>query len=315
MKRWIAVLTAFALLLSLAAVSAGCQKKSGKSSSQSASKSTPSFVYTPASALVIGIDPTFAPMGFKSGGDYTGFDVDCAREVAKRLGMSLQVKEIKWADKDAVLNSGAVNCIWNGYSASIPRNDAFTLSQGYMIGYQVAVVKKDSKIVTFAGLKGKKVAVAAGSSALEILNKNTKLKKTFAKLDTFTDCNDAVSKVESGGYDAIFIDQVFADYAIKNGKDLKILSAVLAKEKYVIAFQKGNSTLRNMIQNQMQAMKNDGTLAQISTKWFGSDVTLNPNGTTVTSAPPSGKKTSSQPASGGKTGGATASSKVSSAKK
>lgn len=224
--------------------------------------------------FVVGFDSEFPPMGFVAdNGDYVGFDLDLAKEVADRLGLEFVAQPINWDAKDQELKTGNIDCIWNGFTISGREND-YTWTQAYMENNQVVVVKADSGITTFADLAGLKVAVQKDSSGLAALEENEALTSTFAELIEEESYLNAMMELESGAVDAIVMDEIVARYEIQtSGKDFVVLDETVASEAYGVGFLLGNEALRDDVEKTLIEMKNDGTLAQISEKWFGSDVT------------------------------------------
>jgi len=224
--------------------------------------------------LTVGFDENFPPMGFVGDdGEYTGFDLELAAEVAKRLDMELKLQPIAWDAKDMELESGNIDCIWNGFTIN-GREDDYTWTEPYMANNQVFVVKADSNIKTIADLKGKTVAVQEDSSAQKTLNDNKPLTDTFGKLQSKPDYNTALMELEAGSVDAVAMDEIVANYQItKRGSKFVILEEKLAEEEYGVGFLKGNTELRDKVQKTLEDMAADGTLAKISNKWFGKDVT------------------------------------------
>lgn len=224
--------------------------------------------------FTIGFDQDFPPMGFVGDdGELTGFDLDLAAEVAKRMGKKIVYQPIAWDAKDMELEAGTIDCIWNGFTMN-GREDGYTWTTPYMKNNQVFVVKADSGIKTQADLAGKVVDVQIDSSAEAALSENQELSGTFANLVTVADYNTAFMDLESGAVDAIAMDDVVANYQIKaRGVDFVLLDEVLAAEEYGIGFLKGNTELRDAVQEQLEAMAADGTMARISEDWFGKDVT------------------------------------------
>lgn len=226
--------------------------------------------------FTVGFDQDFPPMGFVGDdGEYTGFDLELAKEAAERLGMEFVPQPIAWDAKDMELNSGTIDCIWNGFTMN-GREDDYTWSQPYMDNSQVFVVAADSGISTLTDLAGKIVEVQADSSAEAALKDNTELAGTFGTLQTTPDYNTAFMDLEMGAVDAIAMDVIVAGYQIEQrGDDGKyvILDETLASEEYGIGFKKGNEELRDKIQKTLEEMAADGTLKEISNKWFGRDVT------------------------------------------
>ena len=195
--------------------------------------------------------------------------------MANRLGMEFVPQPIAWDAKDMELNSGTIDCIWNGFTMN-GREDDYTWSEPYMDNSQVFVVASDSGITSFADLAGKIVEVQADSSAETALKDNTELAGTFGTLQTTPDYNTAFMDLEMGAVDAIAMDVIVAGYQIEQRGDndsYLILEETLASEEYGIGFKKGNEELRDKVQTTLEEMAADGTLKTISDKWFGRDVT------------------------------------------
>ena len=226
--------------------------------------------------FTVGFDQDFPPMGFVGDdGEYTGFDLELAQVVADRLGMEFVPQPIAWDAKDMELESGTIDCIWNGFTMT-GREDGYTWSEPYMDNSQVFVVKKDSGIQTLADLAGKIVEVQTDSSAEAALKEDPDLTNTFSNLQITPDYNTAFMDLEMGAVDAIAMDVIVAGYQMEqrdNGDDFVILDETLASEEYGIGFKKGNEALRDQVQATLEEMAADGTLAEISEKWFGRDVT------------------------------------------
>ena len=223
---------------------------------------------------IAGFDRDCPPMGFVGdNGEYTGFDLDLAKEVASRLGLEYKAQPIAWDSKDMELESGNIDCIWNGFTIT-GREDDYTWTTPYMANKQVFVVANDSDIKSQADLAGKVVEVQADSSAEAALKENQDLANTFGQLLTTPDYNTAFMDLEQGAVDAVAMDVIVAGYQIKQrNADFKILDDSLSEEEYGIGFKKGNTELRDKVQGALEEMAADGTLAKISDEWFGEDVT------------------------------------------
>lgn len=225
--------------------------------------------------FTVGFDQDFPPMGFKADdGSFTGFDLELAAEAAKRMGMEIKYQPIAWDSKDAELNAGTIDCIWNGFTMQ-GREDGYLWSKPYMNNAQVFVVKEDSAIKSSADLKGKTVEVQADSSAETALKEDKKdLAATFGKLQTTAEYNTALMDLDMGAVDAVAMDSTVAEYKITSGKmKLKTLPDSFASEQYGIGFKKGNTELCDKVQKALDEMAKDGTMKKISEKWFGKDVT------------------------------------------
>ncbi len=270
-----------AAVLGAAVLLGGCSgQKSGVTASASSdttaatAKETGKETESGADTFTVGFDQDFPPMGFVGdNGEYTGFDLELAQEVASRLGRKYVPQPIAWDAKDMELEAGNIDCIWNGFTIT-GREDGYTWTKPYMENSQVFVVGKDSGIKTLADLSGKIIEVQADSSAEKALQADGKLAETFGTLQTTPDYNTAFMDLEMGAVDAIAMDVIVAGYQIEQRKaDFIILDEALAAEEYGVGFKKGNDALRDQVQEQLEAMAADGTLKKISEKWFGKDVT------------------------------------------
>ncbi len=224
--------------------------------------------------LTVGFDQDFPPMGFLGDdGEYTGFDLELAQEVAKRLGLEYKAQPIVWDTKDMELGSGNIDCIWNGFTMT-GREDDYEWTDAYMANSQVFVVAADSGIASQADLAGKVVECQADSSALAALNEAPELTATFGQMLTTADYNAAFMDLEQGSVDAVAMDVIVAGYQIKQrNADFIILEDTLSAEEYGVGFKKGNTDLRDKVQKTLEEMAADGTLKAISEKWFGEDIT------------------------------------------
>ena len=222
--------------------------------------------------LILGLDATFKPMGYTDENDnIIGFDIDLAEEVCKRMGVELVKQPIDWDTKENDLEVGKIDCIWNGMSVSPSRAEVMNLSEPYMKNDMIFVVAGDSAVQAQTELEGKNVAVQSGSTAQEILS-NSGITVNETALATNVDC---LQQLELGLVDAVFMDSVVANFEItETGKNFRILPDGLEPEEYAIGFRKNDQALRDEVQKILSEMKADGTMGEISTKWFGSDITI-----------------------------------------
>jgi polar amino acid transport system substrate-binding protein len=217
--------------------------------------------------FVVGFND-FAPFGYKDAtGEYVGFDLDLAKEVAKRNNWTFKAQPIiDWESKEVELNSNEINCIWSEFSID-GRENEYTWSDPYFNNSQVFVVKTDSGIDSVDDLKGKVVEVESESSALNALDNNKTLKDSLGKVNQIEDYNTAFMDLQSGACDAVLVDYPYADYQIVekfNDGSFKTLDTHLAYEKYGVAFKKGNDGLRNQVQKTLDEMYKDGTVDRIA---------------------------------------------------
>ena len=227
--------------------------------------------------FTVGFDAEFPPYGYRDdNGEYVGFDLDLAAEVCKRQGWELVKQPIDWDAKDMELSSGAIDCIWNGFTMN-GREDAYTWTEPYVDNSQVFVVAAASGVQNKEELAGKVVAVQKDSSALAALNdeenaNNIALRDSFAQLIEYADYNTAFMDLEQGAVDAVAIDIGVAQYQIAQREAGKFVMLQgednkLAVEQYAVGFLKGNDELIDTMQKTLDEMATDGTFTQIAEKW------------------------------------------------
>ena len=231
-----------------------------------------------ATTFTVGFDAEFPPYGYMENNEYKGFDLDLAREVCKRNGWTFVPKAINWDAKDMELNSGAINCIWNGFTIN-GREDQYTWTEAYVDNSQVVLVKADSSVKTLADLAGKTVAVQTDTPIQKALSEGgdkADLGKTFKQLVVTPNYNNAIMELESGAVDAVALDVGVAKEKLRAAPDkLAMLDESVMSEKYGIGFKKGNEALRDSVQKTLKEMVADGAAAEISKKYFeGKDVLI-----------------------------------------
>ena len=220
--------------------------------------------------VVIGYDNTYFPMGFlDDNGDTVGFDVDLANKTFDKLGMKVKFQSIDWSMKETELNSGNIDCIWNGYSITEERKTKVAFSTPYLDNAQLIITLSGSDIASKADLADKIVAVQKESSALDAVTADdiAASLKEIVEFDTNIDC---FMDLEAGRCDAIVCDEVLARYIIKQrGEDkYNILSDDFGKEQYGIGFRLTDSELVASVDKALEDLKADGTYKEIYTKWF-----------------------------------------------
>lgn len=228
--------------------------------------------------FIVGFDAEYPPYGYKDdNGEYVGFDLDLAQEVCARNGWELVKQPIDWDSKDMELNSGSIDCIWNGFTMT-GREDDYTWSKPYVDNSIVVVVKEGSGIEKKEDLAGKVVAVQADSSGLAALTdeedneENLKLAASFSDLQQVADYNTAFMNLEAGAVDAIVVDIGVADYQLESRTGFAMLDDKIRTEQYAVGFKIGNEELRDQVQSTLDEMVKDGTFDDIAKKWDLSDM-------------------------------------------
>ncbi|MGL6198317.1 MAG: amino acid ABC transporter substrate-binding protein [Lachnospiraceae bacterium] len=268
MKRKIALLMVGAMMAMTLFAGCGSKKETTEDNSQDTTTTEDSADSgTERTKFIVGFDANFPPYGYEEDGEYVGFDLDLAQEVCDRNGWELEKQPIDWDSKDMELDSGTIDCIWNGFTIN-GREDEYTWTEPYVDNSQVMVVPEDAGIATLDDLAGKQVLVQADSSALKALQSDQKaLAETFT-LTEVADYNTAFMTMESGAADAVAMDIGVADYQIESrGGGYAILEEEIAAEQYGVGFKLGNEELRDQVQDTLNEMAQDGKLTEIAEKW------------------------------------------------
>ena len=229
--------------------------------------------------LILGLDASFPPMGFMNDdGEIVGYDIDVAKAVCDKLGVKLVCQPIDWDAKDMELANGNIDCIWNGLTVTEERQETYSMSMNYLQNAQVVVVLGDSEVQTLADLAGKTIAVQSGSSAAEAVDANEAFKASLAGAPVeYADYAMALMDLDNKGVDGVVMDVIVANYFITTKQaNYRVLEEQLAPEYYAIGFRKADVALTEAVNGLLKELAADGTLAKISTEWFGQDISIVP---------------------------------------
>ena len=248
----------------------------------SCSKSTDIESTLSKDTLIMGMDDAFAPMGFKDeNGEITGFDVDLAKALADKLNKKIEFQPIDWTMKETELSSGNIDLIWNGYTINDDRKKKVDFSVPYLKNQQVIVTLSNSSIKNKEDLKGKKIGAQNESSAISAMEKEEDLYSSFngGSAITFEDNNQALMDLEAGRIDAVVADEILVRYyiSLKGENKFNILDENFGEEEYGVGIRKGDSEMVEAFNEAYKELQDEGTLAEISIKWFGEDITINNN--------------------------------------
>ena len=229
--------------------------------------------------LIVGFDAEYPPYGYMDeNGEYTGFDLELAQAVCDLEGWELEKKPINWDSKDMELNSGSIDCIWNGFTMN-GREDDYTFSEPYVDNSQVIVVADDSGIEKLTDLAGKTVGVQAASAALDLLQSEEEggqkeLADTFGALNEFADYNTAFTELQAGALDALAIDVGVAKYQLAQREEgkYKILDEPIQSEQYGIGFAKGNEELRDTVWAEVMKLYDEGEIDKLAEQYGVADM-------------------------------------------
>ncbi len=220
--------------------------------------------------FVVGFDAEYPPYGYMDDdGNYTGFDLELAAAVCELEGWELVATPIDWDSKDMELDSGNIDCIWNGFTVN-GREDDYTFSVPYVDNSQVIVTSEDAGISTLDDLEGKIVGVQADSAALALLDEGgdqEELGASFAELQQFADYNTAFAELQAGSLDAVAIDVGVANYQIAGRDGYIILDEYLNSEQYAVGFKKGNNELCDIINADLMVLLTSGVFDEIAEKY------------------------------------------------
>ena len=229
-----------------------------------------------AGKLVLGLDDTFAPMGFRDGsGEIVGFDIDLAKEVASRMGVELEIKPIDWSSSILSLNKGDIDVLWNGVTINESRKEQINFSKPYLNNRLIIVKPKDrNDINSKEDLAGKILGVQVGSNdealSSDSISKEAKeIRKYDVNVNAFLD-------LKAKRIDVVIIDEVAAQYYISEEKvDFVVVkNSPLTEEFYGIGFRKTDAKLLAEVDKILDEMKADGKASEISQKWFAKDIVL-----------------------------------------
>ena len=273
MKRIVGIMLALVLVLGTFALT-GCGSDEGGSAA-SAPASTEETANDD-SVLVVGLDDTFAPMGFRDDeGNIIGFDVDLATAVAEEMGVEVVFKPIDWTAKEAELKAGTIDCIWNGFSVTPDRLENLAMSAQYLQNTILLMTLADSPIDITDGsqLANYKIGTQTDSSALDMLMENEyyeTYKDNIVEYDTY---DVAITDLKAGRVDVLAIDKVLGEYTNENmNGEMKTCTYALGDEYFAIGFDADNTELRDEVDPALKTVIDNGKAGEISKKWFNHDI-------------------------------------------
>ncbi|MDR2135812.1 MAG: amino acid ABC transporter substrate-binding protein [Treponema sp.] len=226
--------------------------------------------------LILGLDDSFPPMGYRNeNNEIVGYDVDLAKEAARRIGVELVLQPIDWNAKEQELNTGEIDCIWNGFTITEERKQNLLFSPPYLKNAQVIVVTGNSPVNSLADLAGKTVGTQMGSSSIGAIDDAPQFKASLKEVVEYKDFLTALMDLDVGGVDAVVIDLVVANDNInRSGKNFRILTETLGEEEFGIGFRKNDRALADKVWATLLEMAGDGTVARIATRWLGADISI-----------------------------------------
>jgi cystine transport system substrate-binding protein len=221
--------------------------------------------------IVVGTEGTYKPFTYhdEKTNELTGFDVEVAKEIGKRLGVKVEFKELPWDSMLTSLETGKVDIVVNQVGIKPERLKKFDFSIPYTVSYAQIVVHKDNnEIKGIQDVKGKKAGQTPTS------NYGAMAQKAGAILVSYEDMMSAMRDVAAKRIDLSINDRLAIAEMMKTNKlPLKTVGEPMERAESAIPVRKGNPELLKAINQAIESMKKDGTLAKISQKYFGTDVT------------------------------------------
>ena len=235
--------------------------------------------YQQQKSITVGFDNTFVPMGFEEkNGNYAGFDIELAKYVSKKLGITVHFQPIDWDMKETELQNGTIDAIWNGYSATDERREKVAFTIPYMQNTQILVVKKTSGIHSVEDMKGKVLGAQNGSSGMLDFEEHPEVLKNRVKggdADQYQSVNEAIIDLKNDRIDALLIDRVYADYYLTTegiADEYDTIPSGFESESFAVGVRPADKKLLEALNQAFKELYQEGIFQQISQKWFGEDV-------------------------------------------
>lgn len=219
---------------------------------------------------VVGLDDSFAPMGFRDENhELVGFDIDMGVEMAQRMGVEVEWQPTDWDGVISALKTKRFDNIISGMTITPTREAEVNFTQPYVVAGVVALVMEDNEdIHTAEDLSGKVVGIQGGSSGEEVVKELEGLKDVM-RYKQFPEC---LADLEIGRTDAAIVDVTVAAHFLALRPGVFKIATPLNEEFFAIAVRKEDPQLLDELNRILDEMKEDGTLYDISMKWFGENV-------------------------------------------
>ncbi len=225
--------------------------------------------------LTIGLDDTFAPMGFRDEqGELIGFDMDLSQAVGDLLGINFEYQPIDWSVKEQELNSGNIDMIWNGYGVTPEREELVLMSDVYIEDTQIIVTRaEDEPIESLEDLIGMTVTTQSSSTALQIMEDEwpQEVLDGIADLVLYPNYNNSFLDLDAGRVDAVVVGGVYGNYVVnlRGEENYNIFLDTSAVEPMAVGLRKSDTELAEQLNAAIAELRNNGTYDEIYTKWFG----------------------------------------------
>ncbi len=270
MKKYAKLLGAMMAVLMLMFCFAACGSEPANTDETPDTDETPS-VDTSAlnlqndGVLVMGTNAEFPPFEYEEGGAVVGLDAEMMEEVAKRLGVEIEIKNMAFDSLPEALTAKETDCIAAGLTVRPDREEVMSFTDGYYVASQSIIVAKDSAIATADDLTDKKIGCQSGTTGSFLAEEYTDV----ANISGFANGALAVEALVNGQVDAVIIDNNPAnEYGAQYADQVVVIEGQFEDETYAVAVAKENTALCDAINDAINAMKADGTFDTIVAKYI-----------------------------------------------
>ena len=278
MKKALSLMTAAALVLSLAACGSTASSaasseavSSDAASSETASSEAASETETAELStvepgkLIMSTNAAFPPYEMTTdSGEFEGIDIETAQAIADKLGLELQIDDMDFDAALLAVQQGKSDMVMAGVTVTDERQNVMDFTDSYATGIQSIIVKEDSDIASVDDLAGKKIGTQRGTTGYLYCSDDFGDENVVAYDDGLT----AVQMLNNGQVDFVVIDNAPAKEFIAANPGLKLLDTAYVEESYAIGIGKGNTELKDAINTALEELKADGTLQAIVDKYI-----------------------------------------------
>ena len=281
MKKALSLMTAAALVLSLAACgsTASSAASSEAASSDAASSETASseaasetetaeLSTVEPGKLIMSTNAAFPPYEMTTdSGEFEGIDIETAQAIADKLGLELQIDDMDFDAALLAVQQGKSDMVMAGVTVTDERQNVMDFTDSYATGIQSIIVKEDSDIASVDDLAGKKIGTQRGTTGYLYCSDDFGDENVVAYDDGLT----AVQMLNNGQVDCVVIDNAPAKEFVAANPGLKLLDTAYVEEDYAIGVGKGNTELKDAINTALEELKADGTLQAIVDKYIAAE--------------------------------------------
>jgi len=274
-KKLILTVIAFSIVASLSLTLIGCpptpvteEPTATEEPTEAPTEEKIEFTTITERVLTVGTDAAYPPLENVEAGEFVGFDIDLAKEIANGLGLEAEIINTAWDGIFPALIAHKFDVVISAVTITPERDEGMDFSDPYLDSDQSIATKEDSEIKTKADLKDKILGVQIGTTG-ELTAKEIDGEMGVAEIKTYDDILMAFEDLKAGRVDAIINDIPTSAYIVKDNPELVIVEKIITNEKYGIVFAPDTPELLKAVNKVLKEMTEDGTYDQIYNKWFG----------------------------------------------